>query len=164
MPCYSFWFRDPRREGRGGGDSLPIAQDRKPLGLKKVAQVVVGAAATCWRICRGNGGNRRGDHDSRLASECAAEILSLQRKNGCGCGNQTIGTRSCPGSRPPARGRRIVRENTSMSQLLKRSLAVTATLALVMGISSLTAKAEDAKDAKTAKGSITGTVTDKDGK
>jgi len=51
-----------------------------------------------------------------------------------------------------------------MSNILKWLLPVTAALGLVMGISALSAKAEDAKDAKTGKGSITGTVTDKDAK
>ncbi len=52
-----------------------------------------------------------------------------------------------------------------MSHVLKWMLPTTAALALVLGFSSLTARAaEEGKDAKSGKGNIAGTVTDKDGK
>src|SRR5439155_10229064 len=58
-------------------------------------------------------------------------------------------------------------EISIMTRLLRYALPVVAALALVMGISALTARAQeskDSKDAKTGKGKIAGTVTDKDGK
>jgi hypothetical protein len=51
-----------------------------------------------------------------------------------------------------------------MLSILKQLLPLTAAFGLVVGIAASTSRAEEGKDAPAGKGSITGTVTDKDGK
>ena len=51
-----------------------------------------------------------------------------------------------------------------MLSIFKQLLPLTAAFGLVVGIAASTSRAEEGKDAPAGKGSITGTVTDKDGK